>query len=253
MPNMPSPLTVGLTKTAFDIATLGIVLGFRRLKSWPFLTSALIGSCVFDIAAAYLLTTAPNSWAYFYTYWYGGDLLTLLRALALIDIARSFPGSDFISKSVPIFVAGAASGVGGWVAWLALRSDTVFSKHPGRTRLLMHEITNRDKAIVAAALVFLAATLVAARACMVGWSRRGAFAAHGLAWAIGSTMIGNYLWSEIPSDHRLPIAIVTTPIYIIGLLCWSVGMALPEESIHVPTEAELLLLHLCEVSNERVA
>lgn len=99
----PNPLSISLwvLQTVITFLLVLTVIKTNSGRRWPFLLAIM----VFDLAhAAVLAYTFPHYAAYFYTYWIGHAVRSLLSLGLLYDVLRSLPAMRYVPKKIGLFI-----------------------------------------------------------------------------------------------------------------------------------------------------
>jgi hypothetical protein len=180
---------------------------------WPSLFWMLLVEFSSDMALMTWLAAPSRRRYYFYTYWISRAVLAVLRFWAIADVIRSFPGMDFITQKVRLFI-----GVAG-LTMVLLAANFCYASH---STMPVKEITKLLNDCVSIAwAAFSLVFLIAVKVFNIGWEPRGAAIAAGLFLRVCSSVVIAEMYLNHSRAVRLTANVLDSLSAIVLYISWS--------------------------------
>lgn len=189
---------------ALDFVATSIVLytifRLRLGRLWPSLVTLFSVDLITWVA---LLVIHRHYRWYFYTYWIWSAVDSGLRLWVLGDCVRSIPGAGFIPRNARLILGTAAVALAGVSSILAFHSDggtlrwvMALPHRTTATKVMLDAVLIYNSAACFAALTFCVGVFAAVALLGLGWERRGARIASGLALGLVMVTLRSVVFSE---------------------------------------------------------
>jgi hypothetical protein len=205
---------------------LALILVVRRPKLWAqwpsCCTYILVEFCTGMLLMTWLSDTHRYK-NYFYTYWISRGVLSVIRLWVIIDVLRSFPGLDFLPRSVYLGVGTAGLTIVSASAAYAFHVDAKLGMQVKDT------VTLINQSVAIGWGTFAVALILAIRLFNIGWEPRGA----GVAYCLFVRIVIELVVSSMFVTHNRSIRIcanVLDTLCSIGLyISWSYLLLRPRQ------------------------
>lgn len=182
---------------SLQIAAVTFILRSRIASGWRLLTASLMLDIVTYVACGLMIGRTDLYAPYFYTYWSTSALQCLLRLAIAYEVARSFPHSAQVPRSLKLCAVLFSSGLAASCVLLSIRTAPEMGELLSNTALLLNRSVNF------AWLGLLIGTLGFAKLFAFGWSRIGAHIAAAISLRICATVIVAEVITGRSSNWRL--------------------------------------------------
>lgn len=245
MPKTWALVVVLLSSLGAAIA-LGAIIYRRLWSKWPFTTAYL--ACMIVAHIVLRFNPPAHPWFQFVASWLWNLLSAILRTSMILDVIDSFPGLDFISRTVRLVVGSFCLFVAAIAAYISVGSGSVFADEPAI--IFMHVVSITDRALCMGGLAFMAAALLALKP--FGWSRRGAWMAHGIFWMLSASLLASIILTLFVAPSRLLGASIAAGCALLAQGLWCFALSQPEEIFEISPEFSNALLRLFKTPVEKV-
>lgn len=183
----PHLLSYAIWAAAFSSKAIMAVVLFSHARRWPFLLALM----VFDlIHSSLLLATLHHYTSYFYTYWIGQGLRSLLSVGLLWDVLRNLPAMRFLPRRIGIFLLTFALTITAGAVFIAALSSS-------HTYPLTDMVLTLERCATVAWMSLAACILCAVSFLGMGWTLEGVnitagFVVSGMAAMLAASLISSY-------------------------------------------------------------
>lgn len=202
-------------------ATLAVLLHQRLARAWPSVVTLLS----LDLLLSVLLYFVRSHYAwYFYLFWGGSALRSMLSLWVMADTLRSIPGAGFIqtrarivilSLTLAMAIGSGISAWGGQVGWVL-----ELPNHGSEAKLILQAILLYNRAVSFASLTLVVGVLGAVYLIGLGWDYAGATIASALGFQFTEVALRSVLFTESTGWLRLGADYLDGFTHLIVLAVW---------------------------------